>query len=66
MPADYEGKPLEKVLKAARLCGYAGQTVVIYQRSDGEVYCNFKENQSCEQNTDNCRLRDAEAEEAGA
>ena len=53
---------MDRVVRSARICGYAGQTVLIYQRPDGSLYCNYKENNRCEQNTDECRLRDAEAE----
>lgn len=49
--------------KSARLCGYVGQTVVIYQRPGGECYCNFKDNRGCDQNTDICRLRQVQAQE---
>ncbi len=52
-------------MRSARICGYVGQTVLIYQRPDNSVYCNFKENNGCEQKTEECRLRDVEAEVQG-
>jgi len=50
----------EQIARAARICGYVGQTTVIYQRTDGTFYCNYKENRGCDMKTEWCRLREVE------
>jgi len=48
-----------EIVVPARLCGYVGQTVLIYRRKDGTLYCNYKENNGCDEAIQECRLRKA-------
>lgn len=62
---EYAASTQETIVKAARICGHVGQTVVIYKRTDGSLFCNFQENQGCNEKTEICRLRQARDEQAG-